>query len=146
MSETEQLGEAQRLDIVLAEDDPDTALLNQYVLEAAGHRVKVASDGAETIDAVKKSEPDLLILDMEMPGGGGMEVLEELRAEPQTAEQPVIVMSNRELSAGDRRRLTKLGVIDFLSKWKVDPKILVGWLRGWAASRIRRFSPRPRRI
>lgn len=142
MSEIDQLGEARPLDIVLAEDDPDLALLNQHVLEAAGHHVDVASDGAATLDAVRKTEPDLLILDMEMPHGDGMEVLEELRAEPTTVDQPVIVLSNKNLSDGERRRLTRLGVIDFLAKWKVDPKLLVGWLRGWAASHIHRYSPR----
>ena len=120
-------------------------LLNQYVLEAAGHHVDLASDAAETLDAVRKTEPDLLILDMEMPGQDGMEVLEQLRAEPATAEQPVIVMTERTLSEGDHRRLRRLGVLDLLNKWKIDPKVLVGWIRGWAASRIRRFSPRAKR-
>jgi CheY-like chemotaxis protein len=138
----DQLGAPRPLDIVLAEDDPDLALLNQHVLEAAGHHVEVASDGAATLDAVRKTEPDLLILDMEMPRGDGMDVLEELRAEPATVDQPVIVMSNKDLSDGEQRRLIRLGVIDFLAKWKIDPKVLVGWIRGWAASRIRRYSPR----
>jgi CheY-like chemotaxis protein len=138
----DQLGAPRPLDIVLAEDDPDLALLNQHVLEAAGHHVEVASDGAATLDAVRKTEPDLLILDMEMPRGDGMDVLEELRAEPATVDQPVIVMSNKDLSDGEQRRLIRLGVIDFLAKWKIDPKLLVGWLRGWAASHIRRYSPR----
>ena len=144
LNEKDELGEGRQLDIVLAEDDKDMALLNQYVLEAAGHHVEVAGDGAEALDTVRKNEPDLLILDMEMPAGDGMEVLEELRAEPATAEQPVIAMTNRSLSEGDRRRLRRLGVLDLLNKWKVDPKLLVGWVRGWAASRIRRYSPRPR--
>lgn len=141
-NEVDPLGEARRLDIVLAEDDRDMALLNQYVLEAAGHHVELASDAAETLEAVKKAEPDLLILDMEMPSEDGKDVLEELRAEPATAEQPVIAMTNRTLSPEDRRRLRRLGVIDLLNKWKIDPKLLVGWIRGWAASRVRRYSPR----
>jgi CheY-like chemotaxis protein len=138
----DQLGEGRPLDIVLAEDDPDLALLNRHVLEAAGHHVDLASDGAATVAAVRETEPDLLILDMEMPHGDGLEVLEELRAEPATVDQPVIVLSNKDLSDGERRRLTRLGVIDFLAKWKIDPKVLVGWLRGWAASHVRRYSPR----
>ena len=133
------------LDIVLAEDDPDLAVLNQIILESAGHRVEIATDGAETLEAVRKTEPDLLILDMEMPRGDGLEVLEELRAEPATVDQPVIVLSNKALSEGEERRLVRLGVIDFLAKWKIDPRVLVGWIRGWAASRVRRYSPREKR-
>ncbi|MDQ6883883.1 MAG: response regulator [Candidatus Dormibacteraeota bacterium] len=140
-----QLDEARQLDIVLAEDDPDLATLHQAVLEGAGHHVGVTTDGAETLEAVRESEPDLLILDLEMPRGDGLEVLEELRAEPATVDQPVIVLSNKTLSEGEERRLVRLGVIDFLAKWKVDPRLLVGWIRGWAASRIRRYSPRERR-
>jgi len=140
-----QLEHARQLDIVLAEDDPDLATLNQAVLESAGHRVEVATDGAETLEAVRKTEPDLLILDMEMPRGDGLEVLEELRAAPATVDQPVIVLSNKTLSEGEERRLVRLGVIDFLAKWKIDPRVLVGWIRGWGASHIRRYSPRDRR-
>jgi CheY-like chemotaxis protein len=141
----DQLETPQPLDIVLAEDDADQAHLNQLVLEAEGHHVEVATDGAEALEAVRRTEPDLLILDMQMPEGGGLEVLEELRSEPATADQPVIVMSNKDLTEVEERRLARLGVLDFLAKWKVHPKLLVGWLRGWAASRVRRFSPRPRR-
>jgi len=142
----DQLQTPQPLDIVLAEDDPDQAHLNKLVLETAGHHVEVAADGAEALEAVRRTEPDLLILDMQMPDGDGLQVLEELRSEPATADQPVIVMSNKDLTEVEERRLVGLGVIDFLAKWKVHPKLLVGWLRGWAASRVRRFSPRPRRV
>ncbi len=142
----DELQAPQPLDIVLAEDDAVQAHLNQLVLETAGHHVEVAKDGAETLEAVRRGEPDLLILDMQMPEGDGLHVLEELRSEPATADQPVIVMSNKDLTEGEERRLVRLGVIDFLAKWKMDPKLLVGWIRGWAASRVRRFSPRPRRV
>lgn len=144
--EIDQLQAPQPLDIVLAEDDPDLAKLNQLVLETAGHHVEVATDGAEALEAVRRTEPDLLILDMQMPESDGIQVLEELRSEPATADQPVVVMSNKDLTDGEERRLIRLGVIDFLAKWKIDPKLLVGWIRGWAASRVRRFSPRPRRV
>ncbi|GAC1479322.1 MAG: hypothetical protein PVSMB9_02780 [Candidatus Dormibacteria bacterium] len=142
----DQLKTPQPLDIVLAEDDPDQADLNKLVLETEGHHVEVAADGAEALEAVRRSEPDILILDMQMPAGGGFAVLEELRSEPATADQAVIVMSNKDLTEVEERRLVRLGVLDFLAKWKVHPKLLVGWLRGWAASRVRRFSPRPRRV
>jgi len=55
------------------------------------------------------------------------------------------VLSNKTLSEGEERRLVRLGVIDFLAKWKIDPRVLVGWIRGWAASRVRRYSPREKR-
>jgi len=136
----DQFGDVRPLDIVLAEDDPDLARLNRMVLEGAGHNVEVTRDGAATVKAVRATEPDLLILDMEMPRGSGLEVLEELRSEPATEEQPVVVMSNKELTHVEEKRLLGLGVVDFLAKWKIEPKVLVGWLRGWAAAQARRVS------
>ncbi len=129
---------AMKLDIVLAEDDPDQAALNKRVLENAGHRVEVAPDGAAAIRAVENHDPDLLVLDMEMPRGTGLEVLEDLRSRPATEQQPVVVLSNKEPSPNEERRLLLLGALDYLPKWKVEPKVLVGWIRGWAAARIRR--------
>ncbi|MDQ6847090.1 MAG: response regulator [Candidatus Dormibacteraeota bacterium] len=109
------------------------AQLNRRVLEGAGHHIDVAPDGATTLEAVRKSDPDLLILDLEMPRGNGLEVLEELRADPSTADQPVVVLSSKELTEGEAHRLARLKVIDFLAKWKIQPALLVGWVRGWAA-------------
>jgi CheY-like chemotaxis protein len=136
----DHLGPPRPLDIVLAEDDKDLARMNRHILESAGHNVNVTGDGAATLEAVRSTEPDLLILDMEMPRGNGIEVLEELRSEPATKSQPVVVMSNKDLTAADERRLVRLGALDFLAKWKVEPKVLVGWIRGWAAGQARRLA------
>ncbi len=134
------LGAGVPLEIVLAEDDPNLAQLNRRVLEGAGHHVDVAPDGATTLEAVRNNDPDLLILDLEMPRGNGLEVLEELRADASTVDQPVVVLSSKELTEGEAHRLTRFKVIDFLAKWKVQPALLVGWVRGWAAGRSGRVS------
>ncbi|MFN2463561.1 MAG: PleD family two-component system response regulator [Candidatus Dormibacteria bacterium] len=132
------MGEPLPLDVIIAEDDSDMAQMHRLALEHAGHTVQVTGDGAETVDAVRESEPDVVILDLEMPRKDGYEVLEELRADPATAEQPVMVMSNEELTAAQENRLRRLGVADFIAKWRAEPKILVAWLRGWAAAKVSR--------
>lgn len=139
----DSLADSQPLDIVIADDDGDLAELHRAALESDGHRVEVASDGAAAIAAVKRTDPDLLILDLEMPGKSGIDVLEEMRAEPATVDQPVVVVSNRTLTSFEKETLVRLRVLDFLAKWRVRPLLLVGWVRGWAAA-ARRYAPRRR--
>jgi CheY-like chemotaxis protein len=134
------LGNGPPLEIVLAEDDPDLAQLNRGVLERAGHSVEVAPDGAAALELVKTTDPDLLILDIEMPRKNGLDVLEDLRAVPATADQAVVVLSSHTLTEGEARRLRRLRAVDFLAKWKIQPALLVGWVRGWAAARGQRPS------
>ena len=140
----EQLHDVTPLDIVLAEDDPDIAFMNQRILERDGHHVEITRDGAETVEAVREHDPDLLVLDMHMPRGDGFAVLEDLRADETTADQPVVVLSNSDLSDQEHNRLRRLGVIEFLAKWKVHPMALADWIKRWAADhRPRRPRPRP---
>jgi CheY-like chemotaxis protein len=137
----EQLDSGQPLDVVLAEDDPDLAEMNRIALTADGHHVEVARDGVEALEAVRRVEPDLLVLDMQMPRANGLEVVEELRADPATEDQAVVLLSNSELTTEEETKLKRLGVIDFLSKWRVGPLHLVQWIRQWRAQH--RLRPRP---
>ncbi|MFN2466457.1 MAG: response regulator [Candidatus Dormibacteria bacterium] len=138
----EQVDPSQSLDVVLAEDDPDVAAMNKFALVSAGHHVEIAHDGVEAIEAVRRGDPDLLILDLEMPRANGVEVVEELRGDPTTEDQPVVVLSNAELTPDQEGRLRRMGVIDILAKWRVGPLHLVQWLRQWATDH--RPGPRPR--
>jgi CheY-like chemotaxis protein len=138
--------EGRPLEIVLAEDNPDLAVLNERVLEAEGHHVQVTGDGDSTLRVVRETDPDLLLLDMDMPLRDGMAVVEELRADPRTADQAVVVMSNKELSDSEERDLMRLGVIDFLAKWKVGPLVLADWIRRWTAGEVRRFAVHGKRL
>jgi CheY-like chemotaxis protein len=142
----ETAGDSPRLDIVLAEDDPDLALLNERALTRGGHQVHVTRDGQATVEAVRAENPDLLLLDMQLSRGDGLAVVEELRADPATADQAVVIMSNKDLSRPEEQRLMRLGVIDFLAKWKVGPLVLTDWIRRWLAGQIRRFGEKGRRI
>lgn len=134
------------LEIVLAEDNQDLAVLNERVLAAEGHHVQVTGDGASTLKAVRDTDPDLLILDLEMPRGNGVDVVAELRADPATANQAVVVMSNKELSDSEESALMRLGVVDFLAKWKVGPRVLADWIQRWTAGQVRQFAVNGKRL
>ncbi|MEA2681775.1 MAG: two-component system, OmpR family, alkaline phosphatase synthesis response regulator PhoP [Chloroflexota bacterium] len=142
----ETAGDGPPLDIVLGEDDPDLALLNERVLTRDGHRVHVTRDGEATLEAVRAENPDLVLLDLELPRGDGLAVVEQLRADPATAGQAIAVMSNKDLTRPEEQRLMRLGVVDFLAKWKVGPLVLTDWIRRWLAGQIRRFGEKGRRI
>ena len=137
-----QLHDDAPLDIVLAEDDPDIAFMNQRALQRDGHHVELAHDGAEALEAVRQNDPDLLVLDMQMPRGDGFAVLEELRADLDTVDQAVVVLSNAYLTEAENQRLNRLGVIELLGKWNVRPRALAEWIKNWAATQTARRSPR----
>ena len=85
------LGMATRTVLVI-DDDPDIQDLLQTALEDAGYHVLTAVDGA-ALPLAQAELPDLILLDIQMPGMDGVEVSKRLRANPITASIPIIVMS-----------------------------------------------------
>lgn len=81
--------------ILLADDDPLLGELVQYKLEGSGHRVDIVGDGEAAMAAIAHQQPDLLILDSMMPAMSGHEVLQQLKASPDTAAIPIIMLTAR---------------------------------------------------
>jgi DNA-binding response OmpR family regulator len=79
--------------ILIAEDNEDTLLLLTAQLRKAGYLVLQAQDGFGAIDQLREKRPDLLLLDLMMPGLSGFEVLEEVEADAELRTIPVIVLS-----------------------------------------------------
>jgi DNA-binding response OmpR family regulator len=102
--------------ILIVEDDPDVATLVRHSLERAGHTVvDVVANGAEALHAVRRAPPDLLILDLALPGLDGFDVCRALRARPPTAALPIIVLTARTAEA-DRVAGLQLGADDYITK------------------------------
>jgi CheY-like chemotaxis protein/anti-sigma regulatory factor (Ser/Thr protein kinase) len=98
---------------VVAIDDDEVALeLADAALTPAGWTVLRASGGEEGIELVRRSSPDIVLLDLLMPGVDGFAVAERLRSDPELAEIPIIVMTAKDLSEADRERLR--GNVDHL--------------------------------
>jgi EAL domain-containing protein (putative c-di-GMP-specific phosphodiesterase class I)/DNA-binding NarL/FixJ family response regulator len=83
------------LRILVADDEPDLLELLRINLEAQGHQVQQASDGTQALALATASRPDLVILDVMMPGLDGLEVLRALRGQPGNADLPVVLLSAR---------------------------------------------------
>jgi threonine synthase len=99
--------------IVIIEDDPKARLLLRRILQTRGeYRILEAADGATGLEIVRRDPPDVILLDLMMPGMDGFEVLEELKADEKVSNVPVIVISAKELTAAERKRLS--GQIDIL--------------------------------
>lgn len=79
--------------ILLVDDDPDFVDAIRTVLESANYDVDVAYDGDECLEKIKVGVPDLIVLDVMMPGKDGYEVCEELKSNDATLEVPVILLT-----------------------------------------------------
>lgn len=98
--------------ILLVEDDPAIADPLRYQLERHGYRVVAAGDGCEALELARKTSPDLVLLDLMLPGLDGMEVCRELRRE---SSVPVLMMTARGEEA-DRVLGLEMGADDYIVK------------------------------
>jgi DNA-binding response OmpR family regulator len=81
--------------VLIADDDEDILVLVRTVLERSGYEVVVARDGAEALALAGERRPNLAVLDISMPELDGLEVLRRLRADAETSELPVVLLSAR---------------------------------------------------
>ncbi len=79
--------------ILIVDDEPHIIKLVVFTLERRGHEVLSAQDGPTGIELAKSNKPDLIFLDVMMPLMTGLEVLDELKADPQTQSVPVVMLS-----------------------------------------------------
>jgi CheY-like chemotaxis protein len=79
--------------ILIADDEPGAVMVLGMRLRANGYKVIAAHDGAQAIDLVRQEEPDLIVLDIKIPGKNGYTVFEELKASANTMSIPVIFFS-----------------------------------------------------
>jgi DNA-binding response OmpR family regulator len=101
--------------ILVVEDDPDIADLIKHYLERGGHSVQVLGSGAAVLPQVRRERPDLIVLDLMLPGLDGLMICQALRADPQTAALPIIMVTARGEEA-DRIAGLELGADDYVTK------------------------------
>ncbi len=101
--------------ILLAEDNEANISTMVSYLEAKGYRVDIAHNGQEAIDRLQHLTPDLILMDIQMPGMDGLEAIGQLRRIPQGAKVPVIALTSLAMP-GDRDRCLAAGATEYLSK------------------------------
>lgn len=109
--------------ILVVEDERDIGALIAYHLAREGHRVRTAGDGAEALAALAAERPDLVVLDLMLPGASGYDVLKEVRERDELRDVPVVVLTARRDEA-DRVKGLELGADDYITK-PFSPRELV---------------------
>jgi two-component system, OmpR family, alkaline phosphatase synthesis response regulator PhoP len=109
--------------VLIIEDSADIAELIKHYLDRAGYDTVVHGSGRDGLVAARQSPPDLVILDVMLPGMDGMQVCQALRAEPTTSTLPILMLTARGEEA-DRVRGLELGADDYVTK-PFSPKELV---------------------
>lgn len=101
--------------VLVCDNEEVLRALVRAALEHGDYEIEEARDGDESLDLARSWEPDLIVLDMMMPGRTGLEVLAELRTEPRFNETPVIMLTAR-AQAADREAAAEAGATQFLPK------------------------------
>jgi CheY-like chemotaxis protein len=101
--------------ILIVEDNPLNRLLVHDILELRGHEVMEAATVDEALRALEAQRPDLLLLDVQIPGGGGEAVIREVRQRAELADLPIVAVTSLAMP-GDRERLLSIGFQGYLSK------------------------------
>jgi CheY-like chemotaxis protein len=126
--------------ILVVEDDPLMSRMYQKIFTFEGYEVHMAGDGQEGLDAARELKPTLILLDVMMPKLNGLQVLEKLKADPQTKTIPVIMLTNL---AGEQDAETALskGAIKYIIKSEHDPKEVADMVKEAVAGYTRNEIP-----
>lgn len=102
-------------DILVVEDDPLSAVLVRDLLSSRDHSVRIATNVSEALEELERARPSLVLLDIQLPGGGGQAVLKAIRADEALTSLPVVALTAQAMT-GDRERILALGFDAYFSK------------------------------
>lgn len=102
-------------EILIVDDEPNIVLSLEYLMKKEGYQVRTASNGEEALHALKKSKPDVLLLDVMMPRMDGYEVCQVVRGDPELSSVRIIMLTakGREI---EREKGLALGADDYVTK------------------------------
>jgi two-component system, OmpR family, alkaline phosphatase synthesis response regulator PhoP len=121
--------------ILIVEDMESVVVLLRSLLEREGFQVTTAQDGLEALEAVRRDKPDLVLLDLILPGLDGLEVCRRIRHDPITAHLPIIILSGKEEET-DKVIGLEIGADDYITK-PFQANELIARVKG----RLRRSAP-----
>jgi two-component system OmpR family response regulator len=117
--------------VLLIEDEPNIAEAIRFLLTRGGYGVSCRDTGHLAVDAIRNQGPDLVILDLMLPGEGGIEILRQIRADPALHDLPVIMLTAKGQSR-DREAAELAGASLFMAKPFSNAEILAA---------VRRLAP-----
>lgn len=123
--------------ILIVEDEIDIAQLVSFNLERAGYSTDIVHDGREGLERIQKDQPNLVILDLMLPGMDGYQILKEMQRDTRSHSIPVLMLTAKS-QIDDRIKGLELGADDYLTK-PFSPKELI--LRAQAILKRNRATP-----
>jgi DNA-binding response OmpR family regulator len=102
--------------ILLVDDDPDILTSMQAAFEPTGATVETANNGNKAVEIAEKSQPDLVVLDMMLPGRSGFLVLEKIKAKKPRNAKPHVIMITGNQGARHKMYAESLGVSEYFNK------------------------------
>ena len=116
--------------ILLVEDNPMNRRVSEFLLKAQGYLVDEARDGQEALDKVKANPPDLILMDLQLPGLDGFAATKKIKQDSSTRHIPVVALTAYAMS-GDAERAIQAGCDGYITK-PIDPdefhKTVAGYL------------------
>lgn len=114
---------AERRLILVVEDNPDNMYVLDHLLTRSGYLVQQATQGGEALALMEQQRPDLVLMDMQMPGMDGYTMVKQLRQRPELATVPVIAVTASSMP-GDREAILAAGCTDYVAK-PINPRELI---------------------
>ena len=115
--------------ILIVEDNPANQLLVSAVLEREGYRLELAGSAVEARAVLARAMPDLILMDIQLPGIDGLTFTSELKADPVSSGVPVVALTALAM-AGDRERALAAGCIGYISK-PINTRTFADEVRGY---------------
>ncbi len=108
--------------ILLVEDNHMNSRLTEFVLERDGYAVEIVTTGEDALVAARENKPDLILMDIQLPGMDGLEATRILKQDPQTASVPIVAITAHAMR-GDEERIIAAGCEGYIPKpintWKL---------------------------
>lgn len=123
--------------VLIVDDNPTNLKLTRFLLDKEGYRVLTATDGREAIELLQTVQPDLVLMDIQLPGIDGLEVTRRLKSDPSTRNLTIVALSAYTLES-NRAQVAEVGCDGFISK-PIDTKTFPGLVRQYLTS----SRPRP---
>ena len=101
--------------VLIADDEPNILISLEFLMQREGHAVSVARDGDEALAAIRRERPDLVLLDVMMPGKSGFDVCQAVRADPDLAGVKIVMLTAKGRDT-DLAKGTALGADAYITK------------------------------
>lgn len=127
--------------VLIADDVPGSREFIRTVLEKCGHTVWEAVDRTEAVRSAREIQPDLIVLDLQMPALDGFGVLKELRSQQRFIRTPIVALTATAMQ-GDRDRALSAGITSYISK-PIGVSALRAEMQRWLAQELNQLRRRP---